>query len=152
MTPLQSISGRCETSVKLACAPCGSCHVLAFVPSNGVYVYRYGFLYNVCLLSLYGYVFGQRELQQGAFMVLCLRCHLDGLSPAQQQLVADKLQAKTVADKMHALLQARQRRPFPSEFPIVGGSDVQDVETLLQEMCGRLEEIMGCSAGFQVGY
>lgn len=97
-------------------------------------------------------VFGQRELQQSVFMVLCLRCHPDGLSPAQQQLVADKLQAKTVVDKMHALLKARQRRPLPSEFPIVGGSDVQDVETLMQQMCGRLEEIMGCSAGFQVGY
>jgi hypothetical protein len=44
-------------------------------------------------------------LQQGAFLVLCVRCGPGGLSDAEQQHVMNKIQDKRLANKMHALLR-----------------------------------------------
>jgi hypothetical protein len=47
----------------------------------------------------------QRELQQGAFLVLCVRCGPAGLGDAEQQHVMNKIQDKRLANKMLAFLR-----------------------------------------------
>jgi hypothetical protein len=84
----------------------------------------------------------QREVQRGTFIILCLRCSPGGLTAAQQRDVLVKLRDTTLSTRIKFLLQARQRRPIPSEFPIIAGADLVEVERAIHEACGRLEEVM----------
>lgn len=92
----------------------------------------------------------QRELQQGVFVILCLRCAPDAMTAAEQQAILKSLHAPAVAAKVAAIFKERQRRPLPVEFPIVGGADLADRSKLMEQVFDRLRDIVGTSDPFQV--
>jgi hypothetical protein len=52
---------------------------------------------------------------------------------------------------MASVLSKRERRPYLSEFPIVGGSSLLELPELLGHIQERLADIMGISTSMQVG-
>jgi hypothetical protein len=93
----------------------------------------------------------QREFQNGAFMIMCLRCHRDTLEDQSVvQQIIDDLQDPQAMELIRKALCERKRRPF-AEFPIVGGADLQDAKELMPIMFGQLQEILGLTDRFEVG-
>jgi hypothetical protein len=93
----------------------------------------------------------QREVQQGVFIIICLRCRPTGLTQGEQRDIVTTLQASKYGNKIRDFLKARRRRPLSTEFPIVGGSDLQDINQLMKDVCVRVEEItMGAPIGYLV--
>jgi hypothetical protein len=100
---------------------------------------------GACVLSI------QRYVQEGAFMVVCLRCPQEAMTAAACRAVLERLRHPTTAKLMASVLSKRERVPFASEFPIVGGSSLQELPELLGHIQEQLEDIMGISTDVQVG-
>jgi hypothetical protein len=96
-------------------------------------------------------VWWQAEISRDAFMILCLRCDATTMTERQRRAIIAKLEDDAVCAKVREALELRQRWQHASEFPIVGGADVADLDELLKDMVGQLKQVVGASPILQVG-
>jgi hypothetical protein len=62
---------------------------------------------------------------------------------AQAREIVSQLEHEAVAQQVREALGRRERWHMPSEFPIVGGADVGDLDELLQHMLTELKAVLG---------
>lgn len=83
-------------------------------------------------------------------MLLCLRCNSAAMTAQTQAAVLQSLQTCGLLQDVVALMTARLRAPFPSEWPIVGCGDLNDVAGVKDVLLVKLKEVLGFSEVYKV--
>jgi hypothetical protein len=83
-------------------------------------------------------------------MILCLSCRPEAITPQKQEQIIAQLEAGDLSNQVRDLMVQRKRRPLPTEWPIVGGAGLGEVEGVMEEVLERLSDIVGLSLVYEV--
>ena len=94
----------------------------------------------------------QREVQQGVFMILCLRGRREELGRQRVKAIQQELEAGPLGRRVLEALRERRRRPFVDlEFPLVAGAQADDVAGGVAKLVEGLRAVLGLAGDAQVG-
>lgn len=93
----------------------------------------------------------KEQVQQGVFMILCLRGLRAEMDRDRGKAVKQQLEAAQLSRRIQQVLCARQRRPIVEvEFPIVAGAQLEDVRGGADKLVEELRLVLGIAKRFQV--
>lgn len=86
----------------------------------------------------------QRWVFQGAFALLCLRCPAEAMTPERQAAVTREIEGSLqLRRQVRGALVDGRLTPWPMEFPVVVGADLEDLDAGLALLARTLRQLTG---------